>query len=83
MDLVKKEIIKTLDEIKTSSNYEKGLKDLVNKTFKNAWNYKAYKLPKWYKNTEYRDMGFEEKFLFSKEIMMQSNMLKIINISLN
>ena len=57
----KKEIIKTLDEIKTSSNYEKGLKDLVNKTFKNAWNYKAYKLPKWYKNTEYGDMGFEEK----------------------
>lgn len=61
MDSVKKEIIKTLDEIKTSSNYEKSLKDLVNKTFKNAWNYKAYKLPKWYKNTEYGDMGFEEK----------------------
>ena len=57
----KKRIIKTLDEIKTSSNYEKGLKDLVNKTFKNAWNYKAYKLPKWYKYTEYGDMGFEEK----------------------
>lgn len=56
-----KKIIKTLDEIKTSSNYEKGLKDLVNKTFKNAWNYKAYKLPKWYKDTEYGDMGFEEK----------------------
>lgn len=62
MDSVKKkEIIKTLDEIKTSSNYEKGLKDLVNKTFKNAWNYKAYKLPKWSEKTEYDIVGFEEK----------------------
>lgn len=50
----------TIENIRKSPKYNKDFLQLVTSTFKNAWNYKAYKLPKWYEMTKYGDMGFEE-----------------------
>ena len=52
------ELKMTIEDVRKSSKYNKFFLQLVTSTFKNAWNYKAYKLPKW--ESEDGCEGFEE-----------------------